>query len=65
MKVKEMTNQQLIELAHTCGIYVFTKLMYNFKLKKFVFDEHIVEGDLVALRQLLEAAAALENQNEV
>lgn len=64
MRVAEMNPKQLTELAYECGILVLTKMVFDVKKRKFVFDEHVIDGDLVALRQFANVVAQLEHEDE-
>ena len=65
MKATEMNNRQLADLAYDCGILVLTKMVFDARLKKFVFDEHVLEGDLIALKQFAQEVARLEHEDEL
>ena len=65
MKVSEMSNRELADLAYDCGILVLTKMVFDVKLRKFVFDEHVLDGDLIALKQFAHEVARLEREDEL
>jgi len=65
VKVGDMNNQQLAELAYDCGILVLTKMVFDVRKRKFVFDEHVLEGDLIALKQFAQEVARLEHEDEL
>ena len=65
MKVAEMTNEELSELAHECGILVLTKFVFDIKQHKFVFDDYVLDGDLVGLKQFAEMVIRLECEDGV
>lgn len=62
VKAGDMSDEELSTLAHECGILVLTKLVFDVKLRKFVFDEHVLDGDLIALRQFAQQVAKLEHE---
>jgi len=65
MRATEMSNRELADLAYDCGILVLTKMVFDVRLKKFVFDEHVLEGDLIALKQFAQEVARLEHEDEL
>ena len=65
MKVADMNNEELAELAHECGILVLTKFVFDIKQHKFVFDDHVLDGDLIALKQFAEMVIKLEQDDGV
>jgi hypothetical protein len=64
MKVSKMSNRELADLAYDCGILVLTKMVFDVKQRKFVFDEHVLDGDLIALKQFAQEVARLEREDE-
>ena len=62
VKAGEMNDEQLASLAYDCGILVLTKMVFDVRLRKFVFDEHVLDGDLIALRQFAQEVAKLEHE---
>lgn len=62
MKAGEMNDEQLSMLAYECGILVLTKMVFDVKVRKFVFDEYVLDGDLIALRQFAQEVAKLEHE---
>ena len=49
-------------LDYECGILVLTKMVFDVKVRKFVFDEYVLDGDLIALRQFAQEVAKLEHE---
>ena len=62
MKSGDMNDEQLATLAYDCGILVLTKMVFDVKVRKFVFDEYVLDGDLIALRQFAQEVAKLEHE---
>jgi hypothetical protein len=62
MKAGEMNDEQLSMLAYECGILVLTKMVFDVRVRKFVFDEYVLDGDLIALRQFAQEVAKLEHE---
>ena len=62
VKAGEMNDEQLSMLAYECGILVLTKMVFDVKVRKFVFDEYVLDGDLIALRQFAQEVAKLEHE---
>ena len=62
MKAGEMNDEQLSMLAYECGILVLTKMVFDVRVRKFVFDEYVLDGDLIALRQFAQEVVKLEHE---
>ena len=62
MKAGEMNDEQLSMLAYECGILVLTKMVFDVRVRKFVFDEYVLDGDLISLRQFAQEVAKLEHE---
>jgi hypothetical protein len=65
MRVSDMTDDDLAQLAYECGILVLKKMVFNVNKKKFEFDEYVLDGDLVALKQFASVVAKLEVDDEL
>ena len=65
MRVSDMTDDDLAQLAYECGILVLKKMVFNVNKKKFEFDEHVLDGDFVALKQFASVVAKLEVDDEL
>ena len=61
-KAGEKNDEQLSMLAYECGILVLTKMVFDVRVRKFVFDEYVLDGDLIALRQFAQEVAKLEHE---
>jgi hypothetical protein len=65
MKVNDMNDDELAQLAYECGILVLKKMVFDVNRRKFEFDEYVLDGDLVALKQFARVVAKLEVDDEL